>query len=35
VYDDTSLGGPGKKLPESTRLGRVSGSWLDSRGGGF
>jgi hypothetical protein len=35
VYDDTSIGGPGKKLPETTRLGRVSGSWLDSRGGGF
>lgn len=35
VYDDTSIGGPGKKLPENTRLGRVSGSWLDSSGGGF
>ena len=35
VYDDTSLGGPGRKLPETTRLGRVTGSWLDARGGGF
>jgi hypothetical protein len=35
VYDDTSLGGPGKKLPENTRLGRVAGSWLDARGSGF
>ena len=35
VYDDTSLGGPGKKLPEGTRLGRVTGSWLDTRGSGF
>lgn len=35
VYDDTSLGGPGKKLPESTRLGRLSGSWLDTRGSGL
>jgi hypothetical protein len=35
VYDDTSLGGPGKKLPESTRLGRLAGSWLDTRGSGL
>lgn len=35
VYDDTSLGGPGKKFPETTRLGRVTGSWLDTRGSGF
>jgi hypothetical protein len=35
VYDDTSIGGPGKKLPESTRLGRLSGSWLDLRGSGL
>jgi hypothetical protein len=35
VYLDTSAAGPGKKLPESTRLGRVSGSWLDSTRGGF
>lgn len=35
VYIDTSASGPGKKLPENTRLGRVSGSWLDSTRGGF
>jgi hypothetical protein len=35
VYIDTSASGPGKKLPESTRLGRVTGSWLDSTRGGF
>jgi hypothetical protein len=35
VYDDTSIGGPGRKLKETTRLGRVSGSWLDNRRGGF
>lgn len=35
VYLDTSIGGPGKRLPESTRLGRVSGSWLDNTRGGF
>lgn len=35
VYDDTSLGGPDKELPEGTRLGRVTGSWLDTRGSGF
>lgn len=33
VYDDTSVSGPGKKLPDTTRLARVPGSWLDgSRG---
>jgi Tfp pilus assembly protein PilX len=35
VYDDTGLGGPKKKLAENTRLGRVPGSWLDTRAGGF
>jgi Tfp pilus assembly protein PilX len=35
VYLDTSAGGPGDKLPVSTRLGRVSGSWLDNTRGGF
>lgn len=35
VYLDTSTSTTGKKLPESTRLGRVSGSWLDSTRGGF
>jgi hypothetical protein len=35
VYLDTSGSGPGDKLPESTRLGRVSGSWLDNTRGGF
>jgi hypothetical protein len=35
VYDDTSANGPGDRLPESTRLGRVSGSWLDSTRGGY
>lgn len=35
VYLDTSTSTTGKKLPESTRLGRVSGSWLDGTRGGF
>jgi Tfp pilus assembly protein PilX len=35
VYLDTSTSSTGKKLPESTRLGRVSGSWLDNTRGGF
>ena len=35
VYDDTAASSPGKKLPESTRMGRVPGSWLDSTRGGF
>jgi len=35
VYIDTTTSSTGKKLPESTRLGRVSGSWLDSTRGGF
>lgn len=35
VYLDTSIGGPDKRLPETTRLGRVSGSWLDNARGGF
>jgi hypothetical protein len=35
VYLDTSTSTTGKKLPEGTRLGRVSGSWLDSTREGF
>jgi Tfp pilus assembly protein PilX len=35
VYLDTSTSTTGKKLPEGTRLGRVSGSWLDGARGGF
>ena len=35
VYLDTSSSGTGKKLPENTRLARVSGSWLDNTRGGF
>ena len=35
VYDPTRTDGPGKKLPRGTRLGRVSGSWLDNNQGGF
>lgn len=35
VYDPTNTSGPGKKLPEETRLARLSGSWLDGNRGGF
>lgn len=35
VYDPTVTGAPGKKLPRSTRMARVSGSWLDNNRGGF
>lgn len=35
VYDPTKTEGSGKKLPRGTRLGRVSGSWLDNNRGGF
>lgn len=35
VYDPTSTLGAGKDLPQGTRLGRVSGSWLDNNRGGF
>lgn len=35
IYDPTKAYGPGKKLPRGTRLGRVSGSWLDNNQGGF
>jgi hypothetical protein len=35
VYDPTQASAPGEKLPEQTRLGRLAGSWLDGRGGGF
>jgi hypothetical protein len=35
VYWETAANGPGDQLPESTRLGRVSGSWLDNARGGF
>ena len=33
VYVDTSAGTPGKKLPATTRFGRLPGSWLDSTSG--
>jgi len=33
VYVDTSTGTPGKKLPPTTRFGRLPGSWLDSTSG--
>lgn len=33
VYVDTSTGTPGKKLPATTRFGRLPGSWLDSASG--
>lgn len=33
VYVDTSTGTPGKKLPATTRFGRLPGSWLDSTSG--
>ena len=35
VFDPTNTSGPGKKLPEETRLARLSGSWLDGNRGGF
>jgi len=35
VYDPTNTNGPGEKLPEETRLARLSGSWLDGNRGGF
>jgi hypothetical protein len=35
IYDPTQASAPGKKLPRGTRLGRVSGSWLDNNQGGF
>ncbi len=35
IYDPTNTSSPGKKLPQGTRLGRVSGSWLDNTQGGF
>lgn len=35
VHDPVKVGGVGKKLPRDTRLGRVSGSWLDTDRGGF
>ena len=35
VYDPTKTSAPGKDLPQGTRLGRVSGSWLDNNRGGF
>lgn len=35
VFDPTNTSGPGDKLPEETRLARLSGSWLDGNRGGF
>ena len=35
VYDPTKTNTAGKDLPQGTRLGRVSGSWLDTNRGGF
>lgn len=35
VHDPVSVGSVGKRLPRDTRLGRVSGSWLDTDRGGF
>ena len=35
VFDPTTSSAPGEKLPEQTRLARLSGSWLDGRRGGY
>lgn len=35
IYDPTKTNLAGKDLPQGTRLGRVSGSWLDTNRGGF
>jgi hypothetical protein len=35
IFDPTTTDTPGKKLPESTRLARLPGSWLDNNRGGF
>jgi hypothetical protein len=35
VYDPTQTNSAGKDFPLGTRLGRVSGSWLDNNRGGF
>jgi hypothetical protein len=35
VHDPVKVGAVNKKLPRDTRLGRVSGSWLDTDRGGF